>query len=361
MKTIQDLDIKDKTILLRTDFNVPIKDGKIESDLRIRASLPTIQYLLEHKAKKIVIISHLGRPNPQDDPADLAKSSLTIVGKKLKSLLPPNTTFDFQNLPSLSSKPQSKPAELPNAQVVLLENLRFDPREEQNSPEFAKELIDFVKPDFFIQDGFAVTHRAHTSTVALAQALPAVAGLLLQKEISSLQKAITNPEHPLLLIIGGAKVQDKSPLIEQFSNQADQIAIGGKIAAEGYQPPKTSAKIYLAEDFDTNAAGQKLDIGPISAHKITQFVQSAKTVIWNGLLGYAEDPAYATSSTIIAEAIGEKSDLFSIICGGDTTGFVEQICKEHPNLHYSLISTGGGAALEFLLGHDLPGLKYLLK
>lgn len=389
MKTIKNIDVKDKTILLRADLNVPLKNGKVESDLRIRASLPTIEYLLNHGAKQIVIISHLGRPDPQNTPQNLSNFSLSAVAKKLKSLLPNGTTFSFHNLPTPT---QTKSPKLSSNQVILLENLRFDPREEQNSPEFAQELIDTIKPDIFVQDGFAVIHRAHTSTVALAQKLPTVAGLLVQKEVSSLQKALSTPEHPVLLIIGGAKVEDKEPLIQQFIDKADQIAVGGKIAADGYIAPNShhsrvnnrhsevndrhseindrhsgprpgipQSNIYVAEDFDEDSTGKKLDIGPISTHKITESIKAAKTVIWNGLLGYAEDPAYATASTIVAETIGEKEDIFSVICGGDTTGFVEQICKEHPNLKYSLISTGGGAALEFLLGKDLPGLKVIPK
>ena len=242
-----------------------------------------------------------------------------------------------------------------NCKIILLENLRFDANEEKNSDDFIKQIIDSTHADTFVQDGFAVTHRAHASTDAVAKFLPTYAGLLVEKEIENLTKVLQNPTKPLLLIIGGAKVDDKQPLIEKFSSLADHIAVGGKIAADGYA--SENPKIYVAEDFDENGAGEKLDIGPISTAKIANFIKDAKTIIWNGLLGYAEDPAYATASTIVAELMGEKTDATTIICGGDTTGFVESLLEDHPNLQYSLISTGGGAALEFLLNPDLPGLK----
>ena len=169
------------------------------------------------------------------------------------------------------------------------------------------------------------------------------------------RKIIENPEKPVLLIIGGAKVEDKQPLIENFLSQADTIVVGGTIAADGY---KTSdKKIYIAEDFDENTEGKKLDIGPLATAKLAGFITDAKTIIWNGLLGYAEDPAYATASTITAELMGEKTDATTVVCGGDTTGFVENLMKDHKTLNYSLVSTGGGAALEFLLGKEMPGLK----
>ena len=167
-----------------------------------------------------------------------------------------------------------------------------------------------------------------------------------------------NPEKPVLLIIGGSKVEDKEPLIEKFTKKADQIVVGGKIAADRYAGGNN---IYVAEDFDEDASGAKLDIGPLATAKMAGFIADAKTVIWNGLLGKAEDPAYATASTIIAEMIGEKEDAETVICGGDTTGFVENLMKDHPNLKYSLVSTGGGAALEFLAGKKLPGLEVIEK
>ena len=346
-KTIRDIDIKDKTVLVRVDYNVPIKNGEVESDLRISASLPTIQFLLDGGAKKVVLISHLGRPEGKEDP----EFSLKPAVECLRALLPG---------PEIGFYPLVKGqhlAELSNCRVALLENLRFDPREEANDTEFAKEIVDFTGAEIFVQDGFAVVHRAHASTDAITKLLPSYAGLLLEKEINGLSKVINNPERPLLMVIGGAKVEDKAPLIEKFIGLADQIAVGGKIAADGYT--NSSDKIYVADDFDEDTTGAKLDVGPSSTVKIAEMIQGAKTVVWNGLLGKAEDAAYATSSTIVAELMGESADKTTVVCGGDTTGFVEQMMLEHPQLKYSLVSTGGGAALEFLLGNDLPGLAGL--
>ena len=188
--------------------------------------------------------------------------------------------------------------------------------------------------------------------------MPVYAGLLLEKEVTNLSKVMDNPEKPVLLILGGAKVDDKKPLIDKFSGIADNIVVGGKIAADGYP---ASDKVYVAEDFDEDGEGAKLDIGPLATGKIAGFVANAKTIIWNGVLGKVEDPAYATASTIIAEEIGKKEGITSVICGGDTTGFVENLMADKPELKYSLVSTGGGAALEFLSGKTWPVVEVLEK
>ena len=349
MKTINDLDVKNKNVLVRVDYNVPIKDGKITDDLRIRASLPTIQKLLDGGAKKIILISHLGRPEGKFVP----EYSMAPVWHKLQELLPEQKIGHY-SLPESGAKV----TEFSDVNIILLENLRFDPGEEANDKDFIKNIIDSCDADVFVQDGFAVVHRAHASTDAVKEFLPVYAGLLVEKEINNLEKILKNPEKPVSLIIGGAKVEYKQPLIEKFLPQAEHIAVGGKIAADGYEAK--DAKIYVAEDFDENTEGKKLDIGPVSTGKIVEMINESKTVIWNGLLGYAEDPAYATSSNIVATVLGEKPDVFSVICGGDTAGFVENLMKENENLHYSLVSTGGGAALEFLLGKELPGIAAIL-
>lgn len=348
MKTLQDLNPKDKTIIVRVDYNVPMSDGKITDDLRIRASLPTIDYLRDHGAKKIILISHLGRPEGKDESLSLAP-----VAKALSSF---EKNVEFVSDVS-GSEVEKACAGLPEGGILLIENLRFYPGEEANSADFAKSIVETTGADVFVQDGFAVLHRAHASTDAIAKLLPSYLGLLVEKEVTNLKKALDNPTHPALLIIGGAKVDDKAPLIAKLSPQFDHIAIGGKIAADGYEAK--DSKIYVATDFDEDSAGRKLDIGPLSTAEIADMIKDAKTIIWNGLLGYAEDPAYATSSTIVATLLGEKNDATTIICGGDTTGFVENLIKTHPDLKYSLISTGGGAALEFLLGKELPGLRAL--
>ncbi len=345
--TIRDADIKDKTVLIRTDYNVPLEEGSITSDLRIRASLPTLDYLRKNGAKKIIVISHLGRPEGHD-----AALSLKPIASRLNELV---EEVDFVG-DVAGAKVAAKVAALPKGGILVLENLRFYEGEEANSGDFIKSIIDATGADLFVQDGFAVVHRAHASVAAVADYLPAYAGLLLEKEINGLSKAIDNPSHPLVVIIGGAKVDDKKPLIDTFLGLADKIIVGGKIAADGYEA--TNDKIYVASDFDEDSEGHKLDVGPVSTVEIAKILENAKTVVWNGLMGKAEDPAYATSSTVIAEILGEKTECETIICGGDTTGFVEEMIEEH-DLHFSLISTGGGAALEFLTGKELPGIKAL--
>ena len=343
MKTVKDLDCKDKNILVRVDYNVTLKDGEVASDLRIRASLPTINYLLEHGAKKIILISHLGRPEGKENP----NYSLAPVKKVLERLLP-GQSVDFHTLPKSGEKITSK------SRILLLENLRFDPKEEENSSDFIKNIIEATNAEIFVQDGFAVIHRAHASTDAIKNILPTVAGLLLEKEIANLEKVLKSPTHPVVLLIGGSKVEDKQPLIDKFLKIADHILVGGKIAADGYE--STNEKILVASDFDEDGEGNKLDIGPISTSEFAKILENAKTIIWNGVMGKVEDPAYATASAILADVIGRNQAATTIVCGGDTTGFVENHLESHPNLKYTLISTGGGAALEFLLGKSLPGL-----
>lgn len=350
-QTIRDINLKNKTVLVRVDYNVPLKDGKVTSDLRIRASLPTLKALLEGEAKKIILISHLGRPEGKKD-KDL---SLKPVADSLKKLLPDNPIKFVDDVSGPDVENAAK--QLKKSEILLLENLRFFAGEEKNSEDFIREIVDSVSADIFVQDGFAVVHRAHASTSAIAKCLPVYAGLLLEKEVSSLKKVSETPEKPLLLVLGGSKVADKQPLIDKFLSKADKIAIGGKIAADGFI--SSEEKIYVAEDFDEDTEGNKLDIGPLSAGKISEFALNSKTVIWNGVLGKVEDPAFSTSSTILAKVLGENSSINSVICGGDTTGFVENLMEEFPNLKYTLVSTGGGAALELLCGKNLPGLEVI--
>lgn len=351
MKTIEEVSVKNKTVLIRTDYNVPIEDKKIVNDLRIRASIETLNLLREKGAKKIIVISHLGRPEGVRN-KDL---SLKIVADRLNKLIGGVNFIDDVSGPDVEKVVKT----LKNGEILILENLRFYPGETKNSSDFIREIIDSTGAEIFVQDGFAVTHRAHASVAAVANHLPVYAGLLLKKEVENLASAINKPEKPVVLIVGGSKVEDKKPLISNFIKLADHIVVGGKIAAEGYEAE--SEKVYVAEDFDEDSEGNKLDIGPVSAVKIAEIIKDAKTIVWNGLLGKAEDPAYATTSTIVAKLLGEKNDAKTIICGGDTTGFVENLMNEDKNLNYSFISTGGGASLEFLSGKKLPGLEVIEK
>lgn len=351
MKTIEEVSVKNKTVLIRTDYNVPIEDKKIVNDLRIRASIETLNLLREKGAKRIIVISHLGRPEGIRN-KDL---SLKIVADRLNKLIGGVNFIDDVSGPDVEKVVKT----LKNGEILILENLRFYPGETKNSSDFIREIIDSTGAEIFVQDGFAVTHRAHASVAAVANHLPVYAGLLLKKEVENLTSAINKPEKPVVLVVGGSKVEDKKSLISNFIKLADHIVVGGKIAAEGYEAE--SEKIYVAEDFDEDSEGNKLDIGPVSAVKIAEIIKDAKTIVWNGLLGKAEDPAYATTSTIVAKLLGEKNDAKTIICGGDTTGFVENLMNEDKNLNYSFISTGGGASLEFLSGKKLPGLEVIEK
>ena len=360
-QVISDISVRNQTVLVRVDYNVPIKDGEITDDLRIRASFPTLDLLQKKGARRIVLISHLGRPKGQKVP----ELSLAPVAKRLAALLPDR---EVAFIPDVSGPDVEEAVEhLPKGGILLLENLRFYPGEEANSSDFAREIVESTHAEIFVQDGFAVVHRAHASTSAITSELPSVAGLLLEKEVNTLEKVAQSPAHPFVVIIGGAKVEDKQPLIEKFSKIADKIIVGGKIAADGYTSPLDN--VYVAEDFSD---AKKLDLGPISVEKITDLLKNSKTVLWNGLLGAAEMPEYAGASSEVAITLGRKTasnhPLTSVICGGDTTGFVENLIKVHNSandttpdsqLKYSLISTGGGAALELLSGQPMPGIEAL--
>lgn len=349
-KTVENVDVAGKVVLVRVDYNVPMKDGAVVEDMRIRASLPTINYLIEQGAKKVVLISHMGRPEGEVKP----EFSLLPIAKSLENLLVGKTV---RFCPETTGDDVKRAVEdLPDGGVLLLENLRFSAEEENNSDEFAKAIVDSTGAELFVQDGFAVIHRAHASTDAIARILPAVAGFLVENEVTKLEGAIKNPEHPLVVIIGGAKVEDKTPMIEQFLPIADEIIVGGKIAADGYEA--TDPKIYVAEDFVEDETGAKLDVGEKTGMHIVSSVLRAKTVVWNGTLGKTEDERFAKISTSVAVAMSE-SNATTIIGGGDTAGFVEGLIRKNPDLHYSLISTGGGASLELLSGKKLPGLEVL--
>ena len=353
LKTLQTQDLSNKIVLIRTDFNVPLSDGAVSDDFRIISSLPTIQFCLDHQVAKIVLISHLGRPDGRPD----AELSLRPVADRLKTLLP-DTHIEFVPA-TFGDAVKSAVLNSPAKSIILLENLRFDPREEQNSVDFAQDIVTSTGADLFVQDGFAVVHRAHASTAAITKLLPSVAGLLLKNEIDNLSSVKNHPEHPLLVLIGGSKVADKQPLIDNFLPIADQIFIGGKIAADGFT--SDSPKITVAHDFFMDELGQKLDIGPESTIQLLESLKTAKSVIWNGVFGKTEDPTFTKSSIAITEFLGKSSGIHTIICGGDTVGFIRELQKQQPDLHFDLLSTGGGASLEFLSGLELPGISALLR
>ena len=349
-KTIEDVDVAGKTVLVRVDYNVPMKDGEVVEDMRIRASIPTIDYLLNSDAKKVILMSHLGRPDGEVKP----EFSLAPVAAKLAEIIP-ERNVQFVDA-TIGDKVKEAVANMPDGGILMLENLRFSPDEEANSTDFARAIAEATGADLFVQDGFAVIHRAHASTDAIANILPGVAGYLVEKEVSSLEGAMLEPEHPLLVIIGGSKVEDKTPMIEKFLPIADQIAVGGKIAADGYTA--TDPKIYVADKFIENEEGAKLDIHEDCAALICEMIHDAKTIIWNGTLGMVEDVRFANSSLAVATEMG-ISDATTIVGGGDTAGYVEQVMRDDPSLTFTLVSTGGGASLDLLSGKKLPGLEVL--
>lgn len=400
-KTIKDVPLEHQTVLVRADYNVPLKDdGTIADDYRLLQSLPTLKFLI-HAGCKIVIISHLGRPKGKPDP----KASLEPVAEHLGKLLDKKVAFvpdcigDQVSVAARALKPGG---------VVLLENLRFYAEEEANSMAFAKKLATSSTARYFVQDGFGVVHRAHASTDAITHCLPSVAGLLLQKEVSTIVGAMQSPKRPLVAVLGGAKVSDKIKVIEKFVGIADQLIIGGAMAntflkykgfpigkskyEEGEEaqldriydlvrqkvgPERVDDFILLPTDVavapeiapdqrrtivDVSAvaaADYILDLGPESTKAIIQRIEASKSVIWNGTLGYAEYVVFAYSSAKLAMALAANPHIFSLIGGGDTADFVVH-WDAKKGMSFSHVSTGGGASLELMAGDTLPGVAALM-
>lgn len=387
-KTIEDVAVKGRRVLVRCDFNVPIKDGKITSDKRIVEALPTIRYLLDHGAK-VILCSHMGKPKGQINP----KYSLAPVAARLGELLgqPVALTADI-----VGEDAKAKIAALAEGQAVLLENVRFDAREEKNDPEFAKELAALA--EIYVNDAFGTAHRAHASTAGVAAYLPAVCGYLIQKEIGIMGKALSNPERPFVAILGGAKVSDKLNVINNLLTKVDTLIIGGGmaytfLAAKGYtvgtslldsekidycrdmmkKAEEKGVKLLLPVDTTITASfpdpidakidveivpsdkipadRMGLDIGPKTMELYANAAKEAKTVVWNGPMGVFENPILAKGTIAVARALAE-SDAVTIVGGGDSAAACEQLGFAGKITH---ISTGGGASLEFLEGLELPG------
>ncbi len=389
-KTIQDVDVTGKKVLVRVDFNVPLaEDGTVSDDKRIVAALPTIRYLLDHKAK-VILCSHLGRPKGKVNP----KLSLTPVGKRLSELLPGVRIWMAEDVVGESAK--SAIADMKDGEIVLLENVRFRPEEEKNDPAFAKELASLA--ELYVSDAFGTVHRAHASTVGVAAYLPAVAGFLIGKELSVMGKALDDPERPFVAILGGAKVADKIGVITNLLDKCDSLIIGGGMAytflkAEGYEigtslldadsldlarelmakAKEKNVKMLLpldavvATEFNADAEHKivdadkipadwmGLDIGPKTIALFKDVILKAKTVVWNGPMGVFEMPAFAEGTKEIAAACAECEGT-TIIGGGDSASAVKKLGYADKMTH---ISTGGGASLEFLEGKVLPGVAVL--
>ena len=388
-KTIEDIDVSGKKVLVRCDFNVPLDENKnITDETRINAALPTIKYLLEHKAA-VILCSHLGRPKGEFN----MKYSLAPVAKRLSEKL----GFEVKLAKDVIGPDAKKlAAEVKPGQAVLLENVRFHAEEEKNDPAFAKELASMA--DIYVSDAFGTVHRAHASSAGVAQYLPAVAGFLIGKELNFLGKAVTDPERPFVAILGGAKVKDKIGVITNLIEKVDTLLIGGgmaytfmkatggeignslcdderlSLALELLDKAKAKGvKLLLPVD---NVCGKEfnndteqmvcesgkipegwegLDIGPKTVELFSKEIKAAKTVVWNGPMGVFEMPNFAKGTLAIATAMAE-SDATTIIGGGDSAAAVTQMGLASKMSH---ISTGGGASLEFLEGKTLPGVAAL--
>jgi phosphoglycerate kinase len=394
-KTVRDIDVDGKRVLLRTDFNVPLdEDGKIDSNFRIVKSLPTIEYLKKHNAD-VVILAHLGRP----DGKKVAHLSLKPIAKELQKLLGSEVEFVAECIGDQVKQALKK---IVPRRVTVLENVRFHAQEEDNDTDFARALVESTMPDFVVQDGFGVVHRAHASTEGISHIVPAVAGLLIETEVSELTKAIKHPARPLVAVLGGAKISDKLPLVEEFLKSADTILIGGAMANnfikyaghvigksvyeadqedevgrivkkakkdQLYIPVDVATAKAVDEDQhrhdcgldDVKADDYILDIGFETMRLFHDHLRKAGTVIWNGTLGYAENPQFSQSSAVIADSLSTQyPGLTSIIGGGDTADYVLEWQQKHPGKQFTHISTGGGASLELLSGEKLPGVEALL-
>ena len=338
LSAVNEKEISGKTCILRVDFNV--EDAK--DSLRLEASLPTMRLLLKNKAK-ILIISHRGRPklvasSKQQVARDLSLKTLVPF---LKKNLGQKVKF-FSDISDVSQRVGT---------VGLLENLRFWPGEESNDPDFAGQLAKLG--DFYVNDAFAVSHRENASVTELPKLLPSYAGLLLEKEIETLSKAMENPEEPLVLIMGGSKVEDKLPIIKHLLPKADRILLGSAALNQPELIPKSEKIITPVDSID--GGGKAWDIGPETIKKYSEEIKKAKTIIWNGPLGQFEDEKYAKGSMEIAKAIA-ASKAFSIVGGGETNQLILSLKLQNK---IGFLSTGGGAMLEFLAGKKLPGIEAL--
>lgn len=389
-KTIEDVNVQGKRVLVRVDYNVPLTpEGTVADDKRIVAALPTVKYLLEHGAR-VILCSHLGRPKGTVKP----EFSLKPVVARLKELLP-GVKIDFAS-DCIGEEAKEKAMALQDGQILLLENLRFHKEEEKNNPEFAKELASLA--EIYVSDAFGTVHRAHASTAGVAAYLPAVAGFLIGKELSIMGQALENPQRPFVAILGGAKVADKIGVIKNLLQKCDSLIIGGGMAytffaAQGYgigdslldkdsiglakdlmaEAESRGVKLLLpvdtvvAKEFAADAehktvkvseipdGWQGLDIGEESRKLFAGVIESAKTVIWNGPMGVFEFPAFAKGTAAVAEACA-KCQGTTIIGGGDSASAVKKLGYADKMTH---ISTGGGASLEFLEGKVLPGVAAL--
>jgi phosphoglycerate kinase len=388
-KTLKDVDVKGKRVFCRVDFNVPMQDGKITDETRIRAALPTIQYMIEQGAK-VILASHLGRPKGKV----VEEMRLTPVAVRLSELLGKDVKKADE---AYGDSVKALIATMNDGDVLLLENVRFYPGEEKNDPELAKQFAELA--DVYVNDAFGAAHRAHASTEGIAHYIPAVSGFLMEKELEVLGKALSNPERPFTAIIGGAKVKDKIGVIDNLLEKVDNLIIGGGLAytfvkAQGHEIGKSlleedkidlaksfmakaeekGVKFYMpvdaivADDFSADANSkvvsieeipadwEALDIGPKTSEIYRDVIQTSKLVIWNGPMGVFEIDKFAGGTKAVAQALADSEGTYSVIGGGDSAAAVEKFNLADQMSH---ISTGGGASLEFMEGKELPGVVAL--
>ena len=390
LRALTDLDVEDKRVLVRVDFNVPLNaEGGITDDTRIRAALPTIRYLIDHQAK-VILASHLGRPKGKVS----EKYSLAPVAARLTELLDARVTLAPD---CVGPEVELLDAQLQPGNVLLLENLRFHPEEEANDPEFSRRLAQLA--DVYVNDAFGTAHRAHASTEGVAHLLPSVAGFLMKKEVDALGNVLQNPAHPFTAIIGGAKISSKIGVLENLLDRVDALIIGGGMAntffaaqglpigdslVESDQIAVASALIKRVEetpdkklllpvdvviaDSVTESANTRVvpvdsvpdgwaivDVGPKSIQQFAAQIAASKTILWNGPMGVFEIAPFSSGTMAVAQALAESSAQ-TIVGGGDSVAAIDQMGLEDKMTH---VSTGGGASLEFLEGRDLPGIAVL--
>lgn len=399
-KSMRDVPLEGKTVLVRADYNVPLEEGEIKDDYRIKASVPTIKALLA-RGCRVVIMAHLGRP----EGTRVSELSLEPIAARLGELIGKKVIFIDD---CIGDKVTMTVKHLPPKSVVLLENVRYYPGDEKNDANFAKQLASSCQAQYFVQDGFGVAHRAQASTSAITQFLPSVAGLLLEKEYTMITQAMEDPKRPLVAVMGGAKISDKIQLVERFVDISDRVIIGGAMANNflkyrGYKVGKSLVEdgvdnviksVYDAvgkkvgqekqDDFliiPTDVAVSKdisdksvrtekdldrvvdddiiLDIGPKTIDRISGLVKDAGTVVWNGTMGYAEADQFAYGSARLALDLASNKKINSIIGGGDTADFVLHWDAAGGD-SFGLVSTGGGASLELMSGKKLPGIEALM-
>ena len=336
-RSVRDADVAGRRVLVRVDFNVPLEDGRVADDTRIRAALPTLELLLEREAAELVLCSHLGRPQGED-PA----FSLEPVRERLRKLLP-------------------------DERVRLLENTRFHPGETKNDPELARELA--AHGDLYVNDAFGSAHRAHASTEGVAHLLPAYAGLLLERELEELGALLEGPERPFAAVLGGAKVDDKIGVLRSLGERADIVLVGGKMAAElasrsPLEKTMLPTDVVAAEAFEPDAESRvvaadevpagwlELDIGPETQETFAEQIGEARTVFWNGPMGVFEWKRFAAGTKAVAEAVA-VADAHTVVGGGDSVRAIEELGLAE---RIDWVSTGGGASLELLEGKELPGV-----